>query len=218
MKSVCLVLLLVALTMAFENKFDEANKVERSVLEQLPISQNTTQCVYSSEERRLVCRDGAESVECGVVFDVSALGSRGRFEIFGIERIDNGTEEVHSWVYRLFPRRMDNSTYESSECEVEGRRVRLSLYWSENQVDAGFRVEDRQCYERLVGLFRQSTERHVIQWGPVGARQESVLFGEILVRDRAVQKRWLYGYGFWPYSGLWGWYGYPYSGLFWGRK
>lgn len=194
-------------------------EVERSVLEHLPLSQNTTQCVYSVEERRLVCRDGAESVECGAVFNISALGVQRRFEIFGIERIENSSEPVQSWRYRLFPRRLDNSSYDANEFEVEGRRVRLSLFWSEREVAefAGFRVEDRQCYERLVALFRESAERHVIQWGPVGQRQESVLFGEILVRDRAVEKRWLYGYGFWPYSGLWGWYGYPYSLFWWGK-
>ena len=203
MKSLFLVLLLAALAYAVEEvRVPEAR---------LPVVvSNATQCVYNKREERLSCRDGEEVVECDAAFEFEREEDEKRFKIFGLGARDFGEEKNYrSLVFCLYPRGLDNSSYVNES-------ARWSLYQSEKRGDLGFRVEKASCYERLIRVFLQADDKHVVKIG----ERNVTLFGEILTLDRSVQKRWFYGYGFYPYfNGFWGWYGWPYyGGLFWGRK
>lgn len=69
---------------------------------------------------------------------------------------------------------------------------------------------------KIVKLFSESVTTHSVDIKPDVQVQ---LFGEILIRDAVIQKRWLYGYG-WGYNG-WGWGGYSgwsYPSYYWYGK
>ena len=123
--------------------------------------------------------------------------------------------------YWLYPRKLDNSTYFNHTIKVGNVLSDLVLYYGDKFVEYGLRVTDLSCYDRLVGLFRESTMIHEVPLEE--SKIEVPLFGEILVMDKNVQKKWLYGYG-WGLGSLgWGWgglgygLGYPYSSYYWGK-
>ena len=87
----------------------------------------------------------------------------------------------------------------------------LFLYYSDKFEQFGFRVTELKCYERLVELFRQSTVSHPVRIEE--GVEEVSLFGEVLVFDKVVQKKWLFGLGLGFRLGLLGW---GWGGLGWG--
>ena len=184
--------------------------------EKIPEAANSSQCIYRVDTRLFTCRGPREViVECPAVLENAAYGAR-RFDVFGISRIPS-TEEVsvERSRYFLFPREMDNTTYLARQVEIEGKQVELFLYFGEKTGEAGIRVSDVKCYERLVTLFRESVVNHEVR---VGAETVS-LFGEILVADKPAHKRWL-GW-LWGWGAGWGWgmgWGWPFWGMgLWGR-
>lgn len=157
-------------------------------------------------------------IECPAVFECK--GDR-VFRVFGLSRIpemvEGKTEMMRYWLY---PRKLDNSTYFNHTIRIGDALSDLVLYFGDKFIDYGFRVTDLKCYERLVGLFKESTMTHLVPLE--GIKTEVPLFGEVLVLDKNVQKKWLYGYGWGLGSSLgWGWgglgYGYPYSAYYWGK-
>ena len=134
------------------------------------------------------------------------------------ELVDVKTEMMRYWIY---PRRLDNTTYFNHTLRVGDIGGDLYLYYSEKFEQFGFRVTELKCYERLVELFRKSTVSHPVKIED--GVEEVSLFGEVLVFDKVIQKKWLYGWGLGSYG--WGWgglgyglgYGYPYSSLYWGK-
>jgi len=203
--SVCLLVVLLGLVSAEESLLSEGQTL------------NSTQCVYLPENKMFNCQGPSGTVECDAVVDFSGLGER-QYHVYGIGRVQEvAGERIESLRIPLYPRNLDNRTYANYSVPVQGRFVDVVLYYSENFVEYGIRVQSLKCYERIVRLFRSVVESHV---GELEGSEEDVnLVGEVLINDRAVQKRWLYGYGFgygYPY---WGWgglgYGYPYWG--WGK-
>jgi hypothetical protein len=177
--------------------------------------------MYRPVDRMFGCRGVSGEVECPAVFEwpVSGVPS---YKIFGLgvvpEFVDAKAELVRYWLY---PRQLDNVTYVNHTVLFDGAVRDIFLYYGEKFVEYGFRVTDIKCFGRLIGLIRGSSVERVI---PLDAERSVTvpMIGEVLVYDKEVSKRWLYGYGFglglggWGYGGL-GYglgYGYP---LVWGK-
>ena len=111
--------------------------------------------------------------------------------VFGISRIvvseKVAPEQVRYWFY---PRRLDNTTYINHTVVVDDVARDLVLYFGEKQTDFGIRVTDAKCYQRLVRVFQEATVNEVV---PVEGGERVTLFGEVLMVDREISKRWLFG-------------------------
>ena len=192
---------------------------ERDVV---PVAQNITQCMYKLVEKEIDCRGVGGEVECPAVFEWPASGVPA-FRVFGLgiipEFVDAKIELVRYWLY---PRSLNNITYVNHTFVLDGAARVVFLYYGEKFVEYGFRVTDAKCFGRLFGLIRGSSVEHKVPvLGASGVKTEVPMIGEVLVYDKEVSKRWLYGYGFglglggWGYGGL-GYglgYGYPYAGI-----
>ena len=198
---------------------------------------NATQCIYKPEEKTLSCQSDSETfVECPTIGEWSMLDSAGshKFQIFGLSTprcmMSAGECPPQSTVFWLHPRKPDNETYSSHTIvsNKTGKAVDMMLWGSGSSSSsgvvsgepamAGLRVSDVKCFERLVKLNAETcrTPRTFSIVHNATASEEVTLCGEILVADKALQKRW---FG-WGGLGLWGW-GWPYWGfgapLLWGR-
>jgi hypothetical protein len=188
----------------------------------LTISQviaNVSQCAYRPELKLLACRGTEQFVECPTEFESSPLG-KFKFHVFGLRRDEfmSNRTVVEESVFELFPRRIDNTTYMNSTILVDEKPVDVFLYFAEKALHAGLRVTDAKCYHRLVqNVFASSLDTHFVK---LESGEKVALFGEILLADKPVNKRWL-GFGYPWLSGLgsWGWgagWGLPYWGMLWG--
>lgn len=180
--------------------------------ETIPVAENASQCIYRPEVRTLACRGVSGLVECPAVLEFGPF----QFEVFGIRRnpVRSVVQPIESRVYELYPRKLDNQTYENFTfvSEQVERPVELFLYFSETNSTGqfGVRITEGKCFTRLVNVvFDVSKANHVVRVLNGG---EVELFGEILIAEKPANKRWL-GFGF-PWlgwgMGLWGW------GLGWG--
>jgi len=165
-------------------------------------SANVTQCVYKPDLKIIGCRGLTGDLECPAILDIKGESI---YKVFGLGFVPELTNVKSDLVrYWLFPRSLDNITYVNHTITVDGGVRDLFLYYGDRFVEYGLRVTDIRCFERLVALIRTSV-------GTVGTS----LFGEVLVFDKEVSKRWLWGYGWglgyggWGYGGLG--YGYPYG-------
>ena len=76
---------------------------------------------------------------------------------------------------------------------VNGVAKDLVLYWSEKFTNYGVRVTDLVCYLKLVKLLNTGTLNHVVR---IESLVKTVsLFGEVVIGDRTVVKRY---YSYYP--------------------
>ena len=182
---------------------------------------NVTECIYRPVDKILSCRGLTGEVECPAVCESKGVQQH-LYKIFGLgyvpELDDVKAELVRYWLY---PRSLDNMTYYNHSIITESGVRDIFLYYGDKFVEYGLRVTDLKCYERIVGLIKVSSVEHVVTLDSELEIKPTVpLVGEILVFDKEVSKRWLYGYGWglglnrWGYGGL-GYgglgYGYPYG-------
>ena len=177
--------------------------------------------MYRPIDKIFGCRGLGGEVECPAVFEwpVSGVSS---YKVFGLgivpEFVDAKVELVK---YFLYPRQLDNITYVNHTIVLDGGVRDIFLYFGEKLVEYGFRVTDVKCFGRLIGLIKGSSVERLI---PLEGQTVTVpMIGEVLVYDKEVSKRWLYGYGFglglggWGYGGLGYGLGYGMGYPFWGR-
>jgi hypothetical protein len=205
LKFACVVLLLVGSVIAEEFKWED-----------VPLSDNATQCIYRSESKKLACRSISGIVECPAVIEYKFGKVPTNFEVYGLRRdpIKSEVSPVESRIYELYPRPLDNSTYVNYTVTVNDKTVELYLYGSSEPTYTGLRVSDVKCYVRLIDtVFNRATARQVVE---VKSGLHAELFGEILAVEKPAQKRWL-GFGFpWLWGlGMWGW-GFGWGFPFWG--
>jgi hypothetical protein len=229
--TVAIILLVIGLVVAeqLEDRTAEERRLPESSADvrEMP-GFNSSQCIFNSEEKSFTCKTAAESIECGAVCDTTVLGERhqNKFNVYGIgmmsEKVD-GTPRF--WMY---PRRLDNSSYLNHTVVGEGGKVFDIVLGCggdkafEKSEVVGLRITDCKCYERLTKMFDESAKQpHMVrQETEPTVVQEIPLIGEVLVLDKHVQKRWLWGYGWGGLGwGGWGWggWGYPYYGWGWGK-
>jgi len=210
--AVIVVLLFVGLAQCQEKTAD-------TMMMDMPEGFNSSRCIYRPEEKILSCRGSVETIECNAECDTKALGSKfeNKYSIYGIGLVGEKSESIESTKYFMYPRKLDNSSYVNHTVIGENGKVFNSVIGCGDKfIDVvGMRIPDCKCFERLVKIFesgsrvpqmvRLETEPTVVQ--------EIPLIGEILVLDKNVQKRWLWGYGW----GSWGWSPYASYGYWWGK-
>lgn len=155
-------------------------------------------------------------MECDAFANYTAFGEK-TFYVFGIGKIPDETYKFNNTKtikYFLYPRSLDNKTYFNYSFKENGNLVEFYLYYAEKFEYYGFRVTSFKCYEKMIEMFKECTETHVVKLENNGT--EVTLFGEILNLDKEVRKRWLWGY-YWP-AFSWGWGGWGGWGGWWGRK
>ena len=95
--------------------------------------------------------------------------------------------------FELSPLRQDNRAWLDSRVRMNDTMVSFSLYHSQLIRDAGFRLRDAACFERLSALFRSSkdnlavpvtSEVGILRDGQIKNRIN--LFGEIFMFDRSM--------------------------------
>jgi len=186
----------------------------------MPEGFNHSSCIFKPEENILLCKNSVDTIECPAVCETTLLGpsfnKSHRYNVFGIGLFPEKIETGVSARWPLYPRKLDNSSYIKNKIVGENSKVfELVLACSEKVSDfVGVRITDCKCWERMVKIFevaskvphmaRLETEPTVVE--------EIPLIGEILVLDKAVQKRWLWGYGWGGLRGF-GWGGLGYGGL-----
>ncbi len=175
--------------------------------ETIPEAKDSAQCIYRNDINVFACRVGPKSeiVECPSSFEGGKFGTNSRFEVYGMARasgMQTPADKANDVKYFLYPRTADNQTYfDHKFTDGKGGEENVHLYFSENDKTAGFRIKDLKCYEKLVRLFDTLQANHpgTLQQG--GSVQ---LFGEVLVFQRPVNKRWLW---LSPWMWSWGWFG-----------
>jgi hypothetical protein len=127
---------------------------------------NGTVCSLTTERSVLSCTGTNFNFECGVVANLTALGSfehRGEnFRMLPEGQVSfNGSSvdgvnrvEIASW--------KEASEFNDFTFVHGGQKVVLSLYWSEGVQDLGFRFAEKQCWRTYVDMLRVS--------GPVNVR------------------------------------------------
>lgn len=183
--------------------------------DQIPVAENSTQCIYRPEVRKLACRGVSGIVECPANIEWPFGQVPSKFEVFGLRRdpIKSSVTPIESRMFELYPRRLENETYVNYTVTVEGKTVELYLYTATNATEVGLRVQDAKCYVRLIDvIFNRSDAKQVVRIENGGHVE---LFGEILAVEKPTQKRWLFGLPWLMGLGLWGWglgWGFPFFG------
>ncbi len=84
---------------------------------------------------------------------------------------------------------MDNTTYFDSEILINGQHNHLLLYYDEKFIDMGIRVTNLRCYKKLISSFER-TMLNIVALIENDSRRSVVMFGETLIVDREISKRW----------------------------
>lgn len=146
-----------------------------------------TECAFTKDNEMLSCKGPTGVVECEV--EVKLPAWKTDFKLFGISQVSETPA-----TYELVPRKLDNSAWEWMM--VAGKKVTLSLFSSEKK-EAGLRVEENVCFEKMVELLKTSVRNEKVF---IGSEQKYIL-GDLLVADKMPKisegklKRW-YGMGY----------------------
>jgi hypothetical protein len=127
---------------------------------------NGTICSLTTDRSVLSCTGTNFNFECGVLANLTALGS---FEHHGenFRMLPEGLTSFNGSTVDAINRVEIASSKEGSEFNDYtfvhgGQKVVLSLYWSEGVHDLGFRFTENQCWRTYVDMLRVS--------GPVNVR------------------------------------------------
>jgi len=166
--------------------------------ENVPTSGNFSQCIYKEDVKIFSCRGVQGIVECPVVYDVTGLGAASKkMDVFGLGFNTLDTIKPEFTKFWMYPRSMDNTTYENHTVMGTDKQIDLVLYYAEKFIDYGFRVTDLKCYTSLVSMFRFSNDTHMV---PVESdllvRPMIPLFSEVMIIDKEMHKRFIGGRGF----------------------
>jgi len=189
----------------------------------IPDGMNATQCIYKPLEDLITCKSSSETIECATTLVIDSLNVTND-HVYGISAVPctDAKCTLETAKFWLFPRKIDNATTYRNHTVANGT-IDLQLWSGEAASNVrGIKVTDVTCYTKLAKSINEGckTPRMVrVANNLTNTVEEAGLCGEILVLDKTVQKRWLYGYG-WGLGGLgsyWGWGGYPYMGTWWGK-
>lgn len=116
---------------------------------------NRTECIFSNETRMLSCHGPRGIVECSTEVTWTEQFD---FRMFGLGLY---TPAPSPMKYRVLPRKLDNSGWESASYTVDGQRKYASLY-SEGS-ESGLRVVNRECFVKLIDLIALSNRRELVE-------------------------------------------------------
>jgi len=140
---------------------------KRSVNES-DIAENRTVCRLSTEKSVISCEGVNFNFECGVVANLTVLdGVEHRGENFrmlpeGVEQFDRAeSKEADVRRFEIVSVRGESSDLNDYTFVHGGQKVVLSLYWSEDEHDLGFRFREQQCWRTYVDMLRGLGPRNV---------------------------------------------------------
>lgn len=140
---------------------------KRSVNES-DIAENRTVCRLSTEKSVISCEGVNFNFECGVVANLTVLdGVEHRGENFrmlpeGVEQFDRAeSKEADVRRFEIVSVRGESSDLNDYTFVHGGQKVVLSLYWSEDVHDLGFRFREQQCWRTYVDMLRGLGPRNV---------------------------------------------------------
>merc|ERR1712127_239858 len=143
-----------------------------------------TKCMFKSEDEMVSCKKGEEIVECKSVRDVSLLSDEELEKMPKISILGIGMVDKESKRFPLFPRFVNETIYRPATCEQN--KLPIVFGCGKKFASAiGLRVEDCKCFEML---------------------------SEMLIMDKDLEKRFLWGGWGLGYHG----FGLGYGGLGWG--
>jgi hypothetical protein len=181
-------MLKLALSLVFIVGLAMSSVVEEFNWENIPESENSSQCVYRSDERSLDCRAFGVLMECPAALE---LNSSLKFEVFGIGRnasIKSLVTPIESRVFELYPRKLNNQTYH--KVFVDDKPAELFLYFGKKSSSLGIRVTDRKCFIQLIHVVFGLCKSHDVANFVEGNKTEKVDFiGEVLIAEKKVDKR-----------------------------
>jgi len=183
---------------------------------EIPEGMNSSQCIYKPDESLLSCKGPSTTVECPTEWVTGTWKNTKRFHVLGLAAVPS---EDDFWLYIRDVE--SNSTY--TNYTVANGTLKLRLWSGEAASDIrGLNVTDFTCYTKLTKVIYEGCKTPktiAISSNLTNTVEEVGLCGEVLIFDKTIQKRWLYGYG-WGLGGYggWGWGGFPYYGgfPFWG--
>jgi len=142
---------------------------KRSVSNDSNTADNRTVCRLSTQKSVISCEGVNFNFECGVVANLTVLGDfEHKAENFrmlpeGVESF-NRTEsqsDVDVRRFEIVSFRDESSDLNDYTFVHGGQKVVLSLYWSENIQDLGFRFREQQCWKSYVDMLRSVGPKNV---------------------------------------------------------
>jgi hypothetical protein len=118
---------------------------------------NRTECIFSQEQKMLSCHGAAGIVECEAESTWSVPVDYQLFSL-GLYKV-----AATPMKYRIMPRKLDNSGWESGMYMLNGEKKFASLYSVESTLETGLKVNDKICFQKMVDLLALSTRRELVQ-------------------------------------------------------
>lgn len=130
-----------------------------------------------------------------------------KYPSYGIAKVPDHSDQ-ESIKYFLYPRNLEKRNFLNYSIQYNDNSVALFLYYSNAQDEYGLRISEKECFQRLVDLFKSSDHFHNATINGTDSNVE--LIGEVLYLDKFLMKRW-YSFYYYPY---YSWFLWPYS-LWW---
>merc|ERR1712127_513560 len=168
-------------------------------------SELATKCIFKVEEKMFQCKKADEIIECKAERELDLLTEEEMEKMPEIPIMGLGM--------------MDKETfYRNSKCAKKDLPIVLGC-GKKFASAVGLKVADCKCFEKLSALLEISAKEPFM--ADVKDMEKKVeMISEVLVMDKAVEKRFLWGGWGWgglsPYFGWGGWGGYGMGGLGWG--
>lgn len=132
-----------------------------------------TECIYSKETRILSCHGPSGIVECGSEI---TWAEPIEYQMFSIGLY---TDAPSPMKYRIMPRKIDNSGWESASYLLDGEKKYASLYLNEER-ESGLKITDKVCFQKLVDLLALSKRRELVE---VESEQVYVI-GDLMMAEK----------------------------------
>lgn len=117
---------------------------------------NRTECIYNQDSSMLSCHGSTGVVECKTeLINEHPI----EFSIFGIGLLEDSNESIR---YRIIPRKLDNSGWESGMYEANGEKKMVLLYADKSE-NLGLKVRDVKCFEKMSELFAMSPRKEQVE-------------------------------------------------------
>jgi len=140
---------------------------KRSIVNTSDLAENNTVCRLSTQNSTISCRGVNFNFECDVVANLTFGGFLKKNEDFrvlpnGVESFNlNDSTDAEVRRFEIVSLKDDVSDVNDYTFVHDGQKVILSLHWSENNQEAGFRFREQQCWNTYVDMLRVTGTRNV---------------------------------------------------------
>jgi hypothetical protein len=134
---------------------------------------NRTECIYSKEAEMLSCHGPTGIVECKTEITWTTPVD---FQMFSLGLYKEASVPMK---YRIMPRKIDNSGWESGMYKLNGEKKWASLY-VEDEIESGLEVDDKECFQRLVDLLAMSNRKELCEV----ESEEVYVIGDLMIAKK----------------------------------